>query len=179
MRPVSVVAEGSDGGEVEELRRLLYGPWRQMLRAVMVLLSLHQLSPVQIAHLLERIIHLLEAPGPWMIPRIRQRLGRPAMSVRTPCPTHCRHLRQRQCPYRRRGGHLRSHPTSAHAVPRCSLQPAGQPGGTNLRRAREPHRQHRGHLHHACCPALLGARTVTHGELRHTVELFGMTRVPR
>ncbi|WP_334029469.1 IS630 family transposase [Nocardia terpenica] len=122
MRPVSVFAKGPTGAEVAELRRVLRGPGRGVLRAVIVLLSLHQLPPVQIAALLEidastvrrwihrfdsggvaaladlprcgrprlggprlldRIARLLETPGPWTIPRIRARLGRPAMSART------------------------------------------------------------------------------------------------
>src|SRR5690242_17115415 len=52
MRPVSVFASGSDS-EIERLRAELRGPWRQAARAVMVLLSLHELPPAQIAGLLE------------------------------------------------------------------------------------------------------------------------------
>src|SRR5438067_10864876 len=52
MRPVSVFANGS-GSEIERLRAGLRGPWRQAARAVMVLLSLHELPPAQIAALLE------------------------------------------------------------------------------------------------------------------------------
>ncbi len=52
MRPVSVFAN-SPGDETEKVRRMLRGPWRQGLRAVMVLLSLHGLSPAQIAALLD------------------------------------------------------------------------------------------------------------------------------
>jgi len=52
MRPVSVFANGPDS-EVERLRAQLRGPWRQAARAVMVLLSLHELPPAQIAVLLE------------------------------------------------------------------------------------------------------------------------------
>ena len=40
-------------GEIERLRAELRGPWRQAVRAVMVLLSLHELPPAQIAGLLE------------------------------------------------------------------------------------------------------------------------------
>jgi Winged helix-turn helix len=52
MRPVSVYANGPDS-EIERLRAQLRGPWRQAARAVMVLLSLHELTPAQIAALLE------------------------------------------------------------------------------------------------------------------------------
>jgi transposase len=52
MRPVSVFANGP-AGEIERLRAELRGPWRQAARAVMVLLSLHELPPAQIAGLLE------------------------------------------------------------------------------------------------------------------------------
>jgi len=52
MRPVSVFANGP-AGEIERLRAELRGPWRQAARAVMVLLSLHELPPAQIAALLE------------------------------------------------------------------------------------------------------------------------------
>jgi len=52
MRPVSVFANGPDS-EVERLRAELRGPWRQAARAVMVLLSLHELTAAQIAGLLE------------------------------------------------------------------------------------------------------------------------------
>ncbi len=52
MRPVSVFAHDPDG-EIERLRAQLRGPWRQAARAVMVLLSLHELPPSQIAALLE------------------------------------------------------------------------------------------------------------------------------
>ena len=52
MRPVSVFANSPDS-EIERLRAQLRGPWRQAARAVMVLLSLHELSPAQIAALLE------------------------------------------------------------------------------------------------------------------------------
>jgi Winged helix-turn helix len=52
MRPVSVFAGGS-GSEIERLRAGLRGPWRQAARAVMVLLSLHELPAAQIAVLPE------------------------------------------------------------------------------------------------------------------------------
>jgi transposase len=52
MRPVSVFAK-VPGAEIEQLRGDLHGRWRQVTRAVMVLLSLHGLSPAQIAVLLE------------------------------------------------------------------------------------------------------------------------------
>jgi transposase len=52
MRPVSVFANGP-GAEAERLRAQLRGPWRQATRAVMVLLSLHELTAAQIAVLLE------------------------------------------------------------------------------------------------------------------------------
>ena len=52
MRPVSVFANGPVN-EVELLRGDLRGPWRQATRAVMVLLSLHELPPAQIAELLD------------------------------------------------------------------------------------------------------------------------------
>ncbi len=52
MRPVSVFANGPDS-EIERLRAQPRGPWRQAARAVMVLLSLHELPPAQIAGLLE------------------------------------------------------------------------------------------------------------------------------
>ena len=60
MRPVSVFANGPDS-EIERLRAQLRGPWRQAARAVMVLLSLHELTPAQIAGLLE--CHLGTARG--------------------------------------------------------------------------------------------------------------------
>ena len=44
MRPVSVFANGPDA-EAERLRAQLRGTWRQAARAVMVLLSLHELAP--------------------------------------------------------------------------------------------------------------------------------------
>ena len=52
MRPVSVFAKGP-AGEIGELQASLRGPWRQAARAVMVLLSLHELAPSQIAGLLD------------------------------------------------------------------------------------------------------------------------------
>jgi transposase len=52
MRPVSVFAN-SPAAEIQELRRRLRGRWRVAVRAVMVLLSLHGLSPAQIAALLD------------------------------------------------------------------------------------------------------------------------------
>jgi transposase len=52
LRPVSVFANGP-GAEAERLRAELRGRWRQAARAVMVLLSLHELPPAQIAVLLE------------------------------------------------------------------------------------------------------------------------------
>ena len=52
MRPVSVFANGP-GSEIEQLRGDLRGRWRQATRAVMVLLSLHELPAAQIAELLD------------------------------------------------------------------------------------------------------------------------------
>jgi transposase len=52
VRPVSVFANGPDA-EAEWLRAQLRGQWRQAGRAVMVLLSLHELPAPQIAELLE------------------------------------------------------------------------------------------------------------------------------
>jgi hypothetical protein len=52
MRPVSVFAKGP-ADEIEKLGAGLRGPWRQAGRAVMVLLSLHELPPAQIAALLD------------------------------------------------------------------------------------------------------------------------------
>jgi transposase len=52
MRPVSVFANGPDA-DAERLRAQLRGQWRQAARAVMVLLSLHELPAAQIAELLE------------------------------------------------------------------------------------------------------------------------------
>jgi transposase len=52
MRPVCVFAN-CPGEEIERLRAVLQGRWRPAGRAVMVLLSLHGLSPAQIAGLLE------------------------------------------------------------------------------------------------------------------------------
>jgi transposase len=52
MRPVSVFANSPDE-EIERLRAALRGRWRQVARAVMVLLSVQGLSPVQIAGVLE------------------------------------------------------------------------------------------------------------------------------
>ncbi|WP_173525208.1 IS630 family transposase [Nonomuraea antri] len=52
MRPVSVFANGPQGS-IEQVRADLRGRWRQARRAMMVLLSVHGLSPAQIADLLE------------------------------------------------------------------------------------------------------------------------------
>jgi transposase len=52
MRPVSVFANGPEAS-IEHLRTHLRGQWRQALRAMMVLLSVHGLSPAQIAELLD------------------------------------------------------------------------------------------------------------------------------
>ena len=52
MRPVSVFAKGPGSG-IEQLEADLRGRWRQATRAVMVLLSLHELSAAQIAELLD------------------------------------------------------------------------------------------------------------------------------
>jgi hypothetical protein len=52
MRPVSVFAKGP-ASEIEQLEAALRGPWRQAGRAVMVLLSLHELPAAQIAALLD------------------------------------------------------------------------------------------------------------------------------
>jgi hypothetical protein len=52
MRPVCVFANGPHD-EAERLRGELRGPWRQAMRAVMVLLSLQGLPAAQIAALLE------------------------------------------------------------------------------------------------------------------------------
>jgi Winged helix-turn helix len=52
MCPVSVSAN-APSCQIEELRKRLRGPWRQGLRAVMVLLSLHGLPAAEIAALLE------------------------------------------------------------------------------------------------------------------------------
>ena len=52
MRPVSVFAKGP-ASEIERLQASLRGPWRQAGRAVMVLLSLHELPAAQIAALLD------------------------------------------------------------------------------------------------------------------------------
>jgi transposase len=52
MRP-SVVFANSPPREIEQLRARLRGPWRQGLRAVMVLLSVHGLPAGEIAALLE------------------------------------------------------------------------------------------------------------------------------
>jgi transposase len=52
MCPVSVVANASPC-QIGQLRRRLRGPWRQGLRAVMVLLSLHGLPAAEIAALLD------------------------------------------------------------------------------------------------------------------------------
>jgi transposase len=121
MRPVSVFAKGP-GSEIEQLRGDLQGRWRQATRAMMVLLSLHGLTPGQVAELLDchpatvrrwigrfnaegmagladrprsgrpplggrrlpgRITALLARPGPWTLPRIRQHLGYPQVSMRT------------------------------------------------------------------------------------------------
>src|ERR1700761_3389115 len=51
MRP-AVVFANSPACEVEQLRVRLRGPWRQGLRAVMVLLSVRGLAPAEIAVLL-------------------------------------------------------------------------------------------------------------------------------
>src|ERR1700761_2898722 len=52
MRPVSVFANGPQS-EIEQLKADLHGRRRQAARAVMVLLSLHELPAAQIAALLE------------------------------------------------------------------------------------------------------------------------------
>ena len=52
MRPVCVFANAASR-EIEQLREVLQGRWRQQARAVMVLLSLHGLSAAQIAGLLD------------------------------------------------------------------------------------------------------------------------------
>jgi transposase len=52
MRPVSVFAKGP-GCEIGQLEADLRGRWRQATREVMVLLSLHELAPAQIAALLD------------------------------------------------------------------------------------------------------------------------------
>jgi len=52
MRPVSVFAKGP-ADEIGQLQAGLRGPWRQAGRAVMVLLSLHELPAAQIAALLD------------------------------------------------------------------------------------------------------------------------------
>jgi transposase len=52
MRPVSVFAN-APSREIEQVRAELRGQWRQAGRAVMVLLSVHGLSPAQIAGLLD------------------------------------------------------------------------------------------------------------------------------
>jgi transposase len=52
MRPVSVFAKGPGSG-IEQLEADLRGRWRQATREVMVLLSLHGLTPAQIAELLD------------------------------------------------------------------------------------------------------------------------------
>jgi transposase len=52
MRPVSVFAKGP-AGEIEQLEADLHGRWREAMRAVMVLLSLHELPAAQIAELLD------------------------------------------------------------------------------------------------------------------------------
>jgi transposase len=49
----AVVFANSPSSEVEQLRERLRGPWRQALRAVMVLLSARGLAPAEIAVLLE------------------------------------------------------------------------------------------------------------------------------
>jgi len=87
MRPVSVFAIGPDS-EIEQLRAELHGRWRQATRAVMVLLSLHGLSPAQIAALLDchpatarRWIGRFNAEGPAGLAD-RPRSGRPALGGR-------------------------------------------------------------------------------------------------
>src|SRR5690348_8515211 len=52
MRPVSVFAKGP-ASEIERLEADLHSRWREAMRAVMVLLSLHGLVPAQIAELLD------------------------------------------------------------------------------------------------------------------------------
>jgi transposase len=121
MRPVSVFANVPEG-QIEQLRGELHGRWRQATRAVMVLLSVQGLAPVQVAALLDchpatvrrwigrfnaegltgladrprsgrpriggrrltaRITALLARPGCWTLPKIRQYLGYPQVSMRT------------------------------------------------------------------------------------------------
>jgi hypothetical protein len=54
MRPVSVFAKAKGAGsEIEQLEADLHGRWRQATWAVMILLSLHGLTPGQVAELLD------------------------------------------------------------------------------------------------------------------------------
>src|SRR6266508_1716618 len=74
MRPPSVYANPScPAADPCDLLRLLHGPHRLACRLVMILLS--QLG--------RRILRLLRQPKAWTIGRLWQRLGRPAMSLRT------------------------------------------------------------------------------------------------
>ena len=87
MRPVSVYAKGPES-EIERLQAGLRGPWRQAARAVMVLLSLHELPAAQIAALLDchpatvrRWIGRFNAEGLAGLAD-RPRSGRPALGGR-------------------------------------------------------------------------------------------------
>jgi transposase len=84
MRPVSVFARGP-GCEAGQLEADLRGRWRQAAREVMVLLSLHELAPAQIAALLDchpstvrRWIARFNAEGTAGLAG-RPRCGRPAL----------------------------------------------------------------------------------------------------
>src|SRR5690348_10983863 len=87
MRPVSVFAK-APASEIEQLQAGLRGPWRQAARAVMVLLSLHELPAAQIAALLgchpatvRRWIGRFNAEGLAGLAD-RPRCGRPALGGR-------------------------------------------------------------------------------------------------
>jgi len=87
MRPVSVFAKG-EGSEIGQLEADLRGRWRQAAREVMVLLSLHELTPAQIAALLDchpstvrRWIGRFNAEGAAGLAD-RPRSGRPALGGR-------------------------------------------------------------------------------------------------
>ena len=107
MRPASVYAKPCcPAGCPCDLLGLLHGPHRVGCRLVMILLSQHGCSAAQIRYnthgtvglcdrpragrprlgsrrLGVRIRRLLAQPLAWTIPRLWQRLGRPASSVRT------------------------------------------------------------------------------------------------
>jgi Homeodomain-like domain len=89
----AVVFANSRSCETGQLRARLRGPWRQGLRAVMMLLSVRGLAAGEIAALLEchpstvrrwigRITALLQQPGPWTVRRATALRATPSAGMR-------------------------------------------------------------------------------------------------